>query len=152
MRFQYSAGLRDIENSVGIERNDGSRHRYMARRCASRRSLPSMCGNKYTLSHALRHFSSGLLRLVVRKLRSLDSRSLTSMFGWYCLTAKSVVWSLLIIFLLLVQVASGSLVLVHGIRILDFELIAVGCSGRSVLEGPACRRVYLFSSIEGFRF
>ena len=28
MRFQDPAGLDDIENSVGIERNDGSRHRY----------------------------------------------------------------------------------------------------------------------------
>ena len=74
------------------------------------------------------------------------------MFGWHCVTAKSVVWSLLIIFLLLVQVASGSLVLFHGIPILNFELIAVDCSGRSVLEGSACRKVYLLSSIEGFRF
>jgi hypothetical protein len=105
--------------------------------------------HKYTLSHAWRHFSSGLLRLVVRKLQSLDSRSLTSMFGWHCLTAKSVVLSLLSIYRLLIQVASGSLVLFHGIRILNFELIAVDCSGRSVLEGPACRKVYIFPSIEG---
>ena len=28
MRFQDSAGLHDIENSAGIERNEGSRHRY----------------------------------------------------------------------------------------------------------------------------
>ena len=28
MRFQDSAGLHEIENSVGIERNEGSRHCY----------------------------------------------------------------------------------------------------------------------------
>ena len=28
MRFRDSAGLHDIETSVGIERNEGSRHRY----------------------------------------------------------------------------------------------------------------------------